>query len=58
LLDDVKGAVSKQLLGTKDSSGKPSVEGTKQKATETLKNTFNGLFKKKKAAADTSGKGD
>jgi uncharacterized protein involved in outer membrane biogenesis len=58
VLEDVKGEVTKQLLGNKDSSGKPSVEGTKQKATETLKNTFNGLFKKKKAAADTSGKGD
>ncbi len=58
VIEDVKGEVAKQLLGTKDSSGKPSVEGTKQKATETLKNTFNGLFKKKKPAADTSGKGD
>ena len=58
VLEDVKGEVAKQLLGTKDSSGKPSVEGTKQKATETLKNTFNGLFKRKKPAADTSGKGE
>ena len=56
VLEDVKGEVAKQLLGTKDSGNKPSVEGTKQKATETLKNTFNGLFKRKKAAADTSGK--
>ncbi|HJW16668.1 MAG TPA: AsmA-like C-terminal region-containing protein, partial [Flavisolibacter sp.] len=58
VIEDVKGEVAKQLLGNKDSSGKPSVEGTKQKATETIKNTFNGLFKKKKPAADTSGKGD
>jgi hypothetical protein len=58
VLEDVKGEVAKQLLGTKDSANKPSVEGTKQKATETLKNTFNGLFKKKKAVADTSGKGN
>jgi hypothetical protein len=57
VLEDVKGEVAKQLLG-KDSTNKPSVEGTKQKATETLKNTFNGLFKKKKAATDTSGKGN
>jgi hypothetical protein len=45
---DVKTELAKQLLGTKDSTGKgASLDSTKKKATETLKKTFNGLFKKK-----------
>jgi hypothetical protein len=57
VLSDVKDELAKQLIGGKDSSGKgASLEGTKQKAAETLKNTFGSLFKKKKAEADSSKK--
>ncbi len=49
---DAKNELVKQLTGTKDTSGKNnSLQGTKEKATETIKNTFGGLFKKKKDTA-------
>ncbi|MGN6164264.1 MAG: hypothetical protein ACTHOF_06975 [Flavisolibacter sp.] len=57
VVEDVKGELIKQLTGNKDSSGKgASLQDTKEKATETLKNTFGNLFKKKKA--DSTKKGD
>ena len=55
VVSDVKNELVKQLSGTKDSTSiGSSLESTKQKATETLKNTFGGLLKKKKATTDTT----
>ena len=55
VLTDVKTEIGKQIFGVKDSTNKEtSVQSTKEKATETLKNTFGNLLKKKKAAADTT----
>lgn len=55
VINDVKTEIGKQILGTKDSTNKgTSLESTKEKATETFKNTFNGLLKKKKPATDTT----
>ncbi len=49
---DAKNELVKQLTGTKDTSGKTnSLQGTKEKASATIKNTFGGLFKKKKDTA-------
>jgi len=46
--EDVKEEIKKQIFGTKDSAGnRPSLDSTKKKTTETLKNTFKGLIKKK-----------
>ncbi|MGN6401026.1 MAG: hypothetical protein ACTHMD_11270, partial [Flavisolibacter sp.] len=57
MVEDVKGELVKQLTGSKDSTGKgASLQDTKEKAAETLKNTFGNLFKKKKA--DSAKKGD
>jgi hypothetical protein len=57
VVEDVKGELVKQLTGGKDSSsGKgASLQDTKEKATETLKNTFGNLFKKKKADSTKGG---
>jgi hypothetical protein len=56
VLDDAKNEIIKGLTGKGDSTNKSNgLEGTKQKATETIKNTFGGLFKKKRAAGDSSG---
>jgi hypothetical protein len=50
VLNDAKAELSKQIFGTKDSTGKNnSLDSSKKKATETLKNTFGNLLKKKKA---------
>jgi hypothetical protein len=50
VLNDAKAELSKQIFGTKDSTGKSnSLDSSKKKATETLKNTFGNLLKKKKA---------
>jgi hypothetical protein len=56
VVNDVKNELVKQLTGTKDSTGKSSLQDTKQKTVETLKNTFGGLLKKKKAADSTKQK--
>ena len=57
VVNDVKTELAKQLVGSKDSSNKEtSLEDTKQKATETLKNTFGGLLKKKKKPVADSAK--
>ena len=57
VVEDVKGELVKQLTGSKDSSSNKgaSLQDTKEKATETLKNTFGNLFKKK---ADSTKKGN
>lgn len=55
VLEDAKAEISKQIFGTKDSTGKNiSLDSTKKKATETLKNTFGNLLKKKKTATGDS----
>jgi hypothetical protein len=52
VLNDAKAEISKQIFGTKDSTSKNnSLDSSKKKATETLKNTFGNLLKKKKAPA-------
>ena len=58
VVEDVKSELTKQLMGGKDSANKgASLQGTKEKAAGTLKNTLGNLFKKKKAQ-DSTGKGD
>jgi hypothetical protein len=55
VISDVKQSVISSITGNKDSASKgTNLNDTKNKATETLKNTFGGLFKKK--AADTTRK--
>jgi hypothetical protein len=55
VLTDVKSELSKQIFGTKDSSAKTtSLDSSKKKATETIKNTFGNLLKKKKAVSPDS----
>ena len=55
MLNDAKTEISKQIFGTKDSTGKTtSLDSSKKKATETLKNTFGNLLKKKKAPKSDS----
>jgi hypothetical protein len=55
VLNDAKSELSKQIFGTKDSSAKAtSLDSSKKKATETIKNTFNNLLKKKKPASQDS----
>ena len=58
VMEDVKSELTKKFIGGKDSANKgASLQDTKEKASETLKNTFGGLFKKKKpAVADTTKK--
>jgi len=56
VIKDVKTELVNQLTGTKDSANKSSLDDTKKKTVETLKNTFGGLLKKKKAVADTAKK--
>ena len=52
----VKTELSKQIFGSKDTAAaqQNATENTKQKATETLKNTLGGLLKKKKPAQDSA----
>lgn len=46
--NDLKNELGKQLFGAKDSASKGNgLDSTKQKATETIKNTFKNVFKKK-----------
>ena len=55
VVNDVKTELVKQLTGTRDSANQgSSIEGTKEKATQTLKNTFGNLLKKKKASTDST----
>ena len=55
VVNDVKTELVKQLSGTRDSANQgSSIEGTKEKATQTLKNTFGNLLKKKKASTDST----
>jgi len=55
VLNDAKTEITKQIFGTKDSTGKnTSLDSSKKKATETLKNTFGNLLKKKKASQTDS----
>jgi hypothetical protein len=53
VLKDVKAELVNQLTGAKDTANKSSLQETKQKTVETLKNTFGGLLKKKKAVDTT-----
>jgi hypothetical protein len=56
VLDDAKDELIRGLTGNKDTTGKGNIQGTKDRATETIKSTFGNLFnKKKKPAADSSG---
>ena len=49
VVNDVKEDLKNKLLGNKDSTQKTSnLDSTKKKAEQTVKNTLNGLFKKKK----------
>ncbi|MGC4038099.1 MAG: AsmA-like C-terminal region-containing protein [Chitinophagaceae bacterium] len=53
--ETVKDELKNQIFGKKDStSGSNSLDSTKKKSEETIKNTLNSLFKKKKPAADTT----
>jgi hypothetical protein len=55
VINDAKSEISKQIFGTKDSTGKStSLDSTKKKTTETLKNTIGTLLKKKKKAGSDS----
>lgn len=55
VVNDLKNEVRNQLFGNKDSVKKTGTDSTKKKAEQTLKNTFNDLFnKKKKQPADTA----
>jgi hypothetical protein len=47
-VNDLKEGIKDKLLGSKDSTKTNNLDSTKKKATQTLKNTFNDLFKKKK----------
>ena len=53
VVTEVRSELVKQLTGTKDSSNKSALSGTKEKTVETLKNSFGNLLKKKKAADST-----
>jgi hypothetical protein len=49
VLDDAKQSLLKSLAGNGDTATKPpALQETKEKATQTVKNTLNGLFGKKK----------
>jgi hypothetical protein len=53
---DIQKDLEKSLAGNKDSTGKGGVtfETTQKNAEQTLKNTFNSLFSKKKTPADST----
>lgn len=56
VITDVKENIKDRLFGNKDSVNTNRPDSTKKKAEQTIKNTINDLFKKKKkAAADTTG---
>lgn len=57
VVSDVKSDIKNRLLGTKDSSNTSNIDSTKNKAGQTLKNTLNSLWnKKKKPATDATKK--
>ena len=57
VVSDLKSDIKNRLLGTKDSSNTNNIDSTKNKAGQTVKNTLNSLFnKKKKTATDTTKK--
>ena len=53
VVTEVRSELVKQLTGTKDSSNKSALSGTKEKTVETLKNSFGNLLKKKKVSDTT-----
>jgi hypothetical protein len=51
VMEDAKQSLLKSLTGNSDTAAKaPALQETKEKATQTVKNTLNGLFGKKKPA--------
>ncbi|MFC0771440.1 AsmA-like C-terminal region-containing protein [Terrimonas alba] len=57
VVNDVKEDLKNKILGNKDSVQTNNTDSTKKKAEQTIKNTINDLFKKKKkVAADTTAK--
>jgi len=57
VVSDLKSDIKNRLWGTKDSSNTNNIDSTKNKAGQTVKNTLNSLFnKKKKTATDTTKK--
>ncbi|MEP7372525.1 MAG: AsmA-like C-terminal region-containing protein [Chitinophagaceae bacterium] len=57
VVNDVKEDIKNKIFGNKDSTKTSNVDSTKKKAEQTIKNTFDGLFKKKKKpVADTTAK--
>jgi hypothetical protein len=55
VFNDAKSELSKQIFGTKDSGAKTTtLDSSKKKATETIKNTFGNMLKKKKPASQAS----
>ncbi|MGZ8540710.1 MAG: hypothetical protein ACXWV6_08700, partial [Chitinophagaceae bacterium] len=57
VITDVKENIKDKIFGNKDSVKTNSPDSTKKKAEQTIKNTFNDLFKKKKkTAVDTTAK--
>jgi hypothetical protein len=57
VVNDVKEDIKNKIFGNKDSTKTSNIDSTKKKAEQTIKNTFDGLFKKKKKpVADTTAK--
>ena len=57
VVNDVKEDLKNRVFGNKDSVKTSNTDSTKKKAEQTIKNTFNDLFKKKKKpAVDTTNK--
>jgi hypothetical protein len=55
VLNDVKEEIRNKVFGNKDSTKKATnLDSTKKNAENTIKNTINNLFKKKKPATDTT----
>jgi hypothetical protein len=56
VVKDLKEEAKNKLFGNKDSTKTNNLDSTKKKTEQTLKNTFNNLFKKKKPVSDTTNK--
>ena len=57
VIEGVKDEVTSRLLGNKDSIKTNNLDSTKKKTEQTLKNTLNNFFnKKKKSSSDTTGR--
>ncbi|MES1215205.1 MAG: AsmA-like C-terminal region-containing protein [Bacteroidota bacterium] len=54
VVQGVQDEIKNQIFGKKDSTKGSSLDSTKKKSEETIKNTINSLFKKKKPATDTT----